>query len=69
MQNILLYLFGIYPEDILLKVIKHGNSGHLTQMQHKVEYHWKEDLKVKPNMSESENLRWAGKQEHAWAET
>ena len=57
MQNILLYLFSIYPEDILLKVIKHVNSGHLTQMQHEVEYHWKEDLKAKPNMSESENLR------------
>lgn len=57
MQNILLYLFSIYPEDILLEVIKHVNSGHLTQMQHKVEYHRKEDLKAKPNMSESENLR------------
>ena len=69
MQNILVYLFNIYPKDIVLKVIKHVNNGHLTQMQYKVEHRRKEDLKTKPNMSESENLRWAGKQEHAWAET
>ena len=57
MQNILVYLFNIYPKDIVLKVIKHVNKGHLTQMQYKVEHRRKEDLKTKPNMSESENLR------------